>query len=145
MIRDYSSKFFLINDDDEKKFVDLIKKYNGKYFPKLKGWLILNKYKDEFKDNVGNAEINKIVKKIIEDNEDSRPVYKEKKDIKLYTTINFMSVAFTKNKLFYLDDKYWDSVERYLMYKMYEGTAKSDAIEKASNIESARRLFKKAS
>ena len=71
----------------------------------------------------------------------SRPVVKSD-TIDLYTPIGeygYMTIAFTN--LFNLDSKMWDSVERYLMYKMYEGTFKGKAIRDAETLADARKKF----
>lgn len=48
---------------------------------------------------------------------------------------------FSCDGLFTLNDMEWDSVERYIMYKLYEGSYKGDAIKKAESLADARKLY----
>jgi hypothetical protein len=53
----------------------------------------------------------------------------------------FMTVSFCRPKLFIADRHYWDSLERYLMFKRYEGSHKASAIRLAETLQDARRKY----
>jgi ankyrin repeat protein/predicted NAD-dependent protein-ADP-ribosyltransferase YbiA (DUF1768 family) len=89
-------------------------------------------------------EVDSLIKNVVSGNSISRPVVKKDETIDLYTPVGeygFMTVSFTRPKLFYFDNFYWDSIERYLMYKMYEGSIKAKAIKEAETLAEARRKF----
>ncbi len=89
-------------------------------------------------------EVDSLIKNVVSGNSISRPVVKRDATLDLYTRAGeygFMTVSFTRPNLFYLDNCYWDSIERYLMYKMYEGSFKAKAIKEAETLAEARRKF----
>lgn len=52
---------------------------------------------------------------------------------------SFMELDF--NIPFIIDHKKWSNVSQYLMFKLYQGTPKAEAIKNASSVKEARRIF----
>lgn len=59
-----------------------------------------------------------------------------------YGDDGYLTLNYCQPGLIYLDKHYWDSVERYLMYKMYQGSYKGKAIKEAPSLHEARKMFK---
>jgi len=156
IIKDYSDKFFIVTGNTVNN-QDLLQKYNGKFIKNK--WYIPVEYKTDlqknieklsFKNEENGENVEKrndyeiYIKKILDKNTIARPIIENKNDIELFTPIGdhgYMTLSFEHANLFYLDSQMWDSVERYLMYKKYEGTPKADAIKKAENLMEARKKF----
>lgn len=73
-----------------------------------------------------------------------RPVIEQETEIiltSLFGKYQQFLTEFSRDDLFTLDGVAWDSVERYIMYKLYEGSYKGTAIKKAASLTNARKLY----
>ena len=129
--QDYNTKYFIVKGNT-KQHQDLLRKYAGRYINGI--WYILNKYREnvdrDIEELLMNTEPSFIIQQVT-----------STETITLYTqfgTYGYLTTEFIQPNLLYIDGYSWDSVERYLMYKMYEGSNKADAIKKATTIEEAR-------
>ena len=95
-------------------------------------------------DSITPDDTDFLIKNLVAENSINRPTVVNNETINLYTPVGkygFMTVSFTRPTLFYLDNHYWDSIERYLMYKVYEGTYKAKVIREEATLDEARRKF----
>ncbi len=165
-IEDYSSRYFLVrgNTKDHQK---LFRRNGGRHISK--GWiipisrragveaelladLVATKLIAESSMSASPAIISPedlasphfLIENIVVDTSITRPVIKKDKSVDLYTSVGkygYMTLSFVHPNLFYLDGGYWDSVERYMMYKTYEGSFKGKAIKEADDLIDACRKF----
>jgi len=157
---DFSDKFFIISGDTS-AHQDLLRSFGAKY---VKGKWYVSTNKREAVD----AAITKLCKKTVQPNESEksaeseeslddeyikkvlrggtikRPSIEKRDCIELYTPsgeYGYLTISYQHENLFHMDSQVWDSVERYLMYKKYEGTAKARAIKDATTLKDARKKF----
>ena len=159
-IVNHSKNYFLVRGNT-KDNQDLLRRNGGKYIKKFGGWLLpisrkklieekileVNEPKDITPENVPSPE------EFVDGPEISvtpvwspspTPIVEDKSDILLYGPHGlhgFLTISYTSPDQFVLDGQVWDSVDRYLMYKMYEGSYKATAIKEAEDLETARRKF----
>jgi predicted NAD-dependent protein-ADP-ribosyltransferase YbiA (DUF1768 family) len=135
------SEGFLCIKDDQNKHKKMYIKYGGKY-SKKNGWVFPLKNKDKIAKYINEKNASICYPESVEsDINIDRPSID--KSIYLYglnSDYDYLTTNFVQPNLFRLDGFSWDSVDRYMMYKMYEGTKKGDLI-KTSNIDDARKKF----
>nr|QBK87228.1 MAG: ankyrin repeat protein [Marseillevirus LCMAC201] len=156
-VRDYSTRYFVVRGNT-KDHQNLLRKNGGKFFPKLKGgkgWLlplrnreIIENNMSQSKPTIPSPEQESKPKEsptpVYSDNSINRPIINNSSTIDIYTPIGeygYMTTSYTHPELFYLDKHTWDSIERYLMYKMYEGSIKANAVRDANTLVEARKKF----
>jgi predicted NAD-dependent protein-ADP-ribosyltransferase YbiA (DUF1768 family) len=165
-IQDFTQKYIIVRGNTS-KHSELLRKQRGRFIQNLrggKGWLVPIKYRNTLEEILKEPKISesKIVESKIEEVKEEfkieepqtrniysssipRPVVKDKKLIELYTVdgeYGYMTIGFTLPNLVNIGSYSWDSIERYLMYKMYEGSYKGNAIRDADSLCDAYKYFK---
>ena len=166
-IKDHSARYLIILGNT-KPHQTLIRKHGGRFI-RGKGWLIPKSRREAIEKELYNI-MSPLPKSSSSPVASATPVYSvspeqspdeldiikntsnntivrpsvKSETINLYTPISeygFMTIAYSIPNLFNLDSKMWDSIERYLMYKMYEGTFKGKALSDAETLAEARKKF----
>ncbi len=162
--QDYSTRHFVVRGNT-KEHQELLRKNGGRFFPKLRGgrgWLLPLERRTIIEAEMANltapvispeqspedpetpVRASPLIKNVVAASSITRPIIKNSSTIDVYTPIGkygYMTIAYTRPQLFYLDGYHWDSIERYLMYKMYQGSFKAKAIRDADTLIEARKKF----